>query len=67
VIHPDTVRIVLSGFSELDTIIQAVNQGAIYKFLVKPWDDDQLREHIRDAFRYFESVLAPRALRPART
>jgi diguanylate cyclase (GGDEF)-like protein/PAS domain S-box-containing protein len=60
-LHPDTVRIILSGYSELDTIIQAVNQGAIYKFLIKPWDDDQLREHIRDAFRYCEAILKPRA------
>lgn len=60
-LHPDTVRIVLSGYAELETIIQAVNQGAIYKFLIKPWDDDLLRGHLRDAFRYHEAIIAPRA------
>ncbi len=59
-LHPDTVRIVLSGFTELDTIIQAVNQGAIYKFLIKPWEDELMRAHIRDAFRYHEAVVKPR-------
>ena len=60
--HPDTVRIVLSGYAELTAIIDAVNQGAIYKFLIKPWDDDLLRGHLREAFRYHDAVIKPRAL-----
>ena len=59
-IYPDTVRIVLSGFTELDTIIQAVNQGAIYKFLIKPWEDELMRAHVREAFRYHEAIVKPR-------
>ena len=51
-IYPDTVRIVLSGFTELQTVTDAVNAGAIYKFLTKPWDDDQLRSHIQEAVAY---------------
>ena len=43
---PDTVRIVLSGYTELQSITDAINEGAIYKFLTKPWDDDQLRANI---------------------
>jgi diguanylate cyclase (GGDEF)-like protein/PAS domain S-box-containing protein len=50
-LYPDTVRIVLSGYTDLDSVTSAINQGAIYKFLTKPWDDDALREEIRDAFR----------------
>lgn len=51
-LYPDTVRIVLSGFTELQTVTDAVNAGAIYKFLTKPWDDEQLRTHIQEAFSY---------------
>jgi diguanylate cyclase (GGDEF)-like protein len=51
-LYPDTVRIVLSGFTELQTVTDAVNAGAIYKFLTKPWDDEQLRGHIQEAFQY---------------
>ncbi|HJW55838.1 MAG TPA: EAL domain-containing protein [Burkholderiaceae bacterium] len=61
--HPDTVRIVLSGYADLESVTRAVNEGAIYKFIYKPWDDDLLREHIRDAFLYYEAVLKPRAAR----
>jgi PAS domain-containing protein len=46
------VRIVLSGFTELQTVTDAVNAGAIYKFLTKPWDDEQLRSHIQEAVAY---------------
>ncbi len=48
---PDTVRLVLTGYNELEPVTAAINRGDIYKFLSKPWDDDQLREHIREAFR----------------
>lgn len=51
-LYPDTVRIVLSGFTELQTVTDAVNAGAIYKFLTKPWDDEQLRSHVQEAFSY---------------
>jgi diguanylate cyclase (GGDEF)-like protein/PAS domain S-box-containing protein len=51
VVYPDTIRMVLSGYTELQSIIDAVNEGAIYKFLTKPWDDERLREHVAEAFR----------------
>ncbi|SFN94556.1 response regulator receiver modulated diguanylate cyclase/phosphodiesterase with PAS/PAC sensor(s) [Formivibrio citricus] len=60
-LHPDTVRIVLSGYADLESVTLAVNEGAIYKFLYKPWDDALLQEHIRDAFLYYEAVIKPRA------
>lgn len=50
-LYPNTIRMVLSGYTELQSILDAVNEGAIYKFLTKPWDDTLLREHIAEAFR----------------
>ncbi|KQW12030.1 hypothetical protein ASC98_19735 [Rhizobacter sp. Root1238] len=50
-LYPDTVRMVLSGYTELQSITDAVNEGAIYKFLTKPWDDERLRAHVAEAFR----------------
>jgi EAL domain-containing protein (putative c-di-GMP-specific phosphodiesterase class I)/ActR/RegA family two-component response regulator len=49
--YPDTVRMVLSGYTDLAAVTAAINQGAIYKFLTKPWNDEELRMQIRDAFR----------------
>lgn len=53
-LHPDVVRIVLSGYTELNSVIDAVNRGAVYKFLTKPWEDDALTENLREAFRFYE-------------
>jgi predicted signal transduction protein with EAL and GGDEF domain/ActR/RegA family two-component response regulator len=53
-LYPETVRIILSGFTDLGTITAAINEGAIYKFLTKPWEDDVLRDDIRGAFRLHE-------------
>ncbi len=53
--YPDTIRILLTGYTDLESVTQAVNRGAILKFLTKPWEDDQLKEHIREAFRYYAS------------
>ena len=50
-LYPDTVRIVLSGYTELQSITDAINEGAIYKFLTKPWEDELLRANIEEAFR----------------
>lgn len=54
VLYPDTVRIVLSGYTELQSITDAINEGAIYKFLTKPWDDELIRANIAEAFRHKE-------------
>ena len=52
--YPETIRIMLSGYTELQSVTDAVNEGAIYKFLTKPWDDELLRGHVAEAFRLKE-------------
>jgi len=56
--HPETVRIVLSGYTDLSAVTDAINRGAIYKFLTKPWNDEDLRMQIREAFRVSKSRRA---------
>ncbi|MEO0514031.1 MAG: response regulator [Planctomycetota bacterium] len=46
---PDTIRIILSGYSEVHAIIDAINDGAIYKYLTKPWNDEEIKLHLRRA------------------
>lgn len=36
-LYPDTIRMVLSGYTDLQTVTNAINEGKIYKFLTKPW------------------------------
>jgi diguanylate cyclase (GGDEF)-like protein len=49
-LYPQTIRIVLSGTGDFETVTAAINQGAIYKFFTKPWDNDVLRVDVMEAF-----------------
>ncbi|MFT5720638.1 MAG: response regulator RpfG family c-di-GMP phosphodiesterase [Motiliproteus sp.] len=53
-LYPDTVRIILSGYTDLESVTDSINRGAIYKFLTKPWEDDLLSQNVREAFRISE-------------
>jgi DNA-binding NtrC family response regulator len=55
-IHPDTVRILITGRGDLESVTFAINYSAIFKFLTKPWDDGFLRDMVSDAFRHYESL-----------
>jgi diguanylate cyclase (GGDEF)-like protein/PAS domain S-box-containing protein len=57
-LYPDTIRLVLSGYTELESVTSAINRGAIFKFITKPWEDDALREQILEAFMLHESKQA---------
>lgn len=50
-LYPDTIRIVLSGYSEIETVTDAINRGAIWKYFTKPWDEEKMRDEVRQAFR----------------
>ena len=61
-IHPETVRIMLSGLAELKSVADAINEDAADKFLTKPWNDDLLRAGIREAFQHYELARDNRRL-----
>ncbi len=54
-LHPQTIRIILSGFTDQGTIMEAVNTGHVYKFISKPWEEDFLRASLREAFDAYNS------------
>jgi two-component system, NtrC family, sensor kinase len=51
---PETVRIVLSGYADTGAIVDAINHGHIYKFIPKPWNDDDLRITITNALERYQ-------------
>ncbi|MEQ1683187.1 MAG: EAL domain-containing protein [Burkholderiaceae bacterium] len=61
-LYPETVRLSLSGYTELQSITDAINEGSVYKFLTKPWDDERLRSHVNEAFRQKEMADENREL-----
>ncbi|MFZ6757440.1 EAL domain-containing protein [Undibacterium sp. Ji50W] len=60
--YPETIRLILSGNADLQSMINAINEGTIYRFMNKPWDDFQLRWHLSEAFRHKELLDENRRL-----
>jgi two-component system, probable response regulator PhcQ len=52
-LHPRAIRILTTAYSDLDVAIEAVNSGAIYKYVTKPWDIPQLEVTLRRALEFF--------------
>ncbi len=51
--NPDQIRILLTGFSDIEAIKDAINRGQIYHYLQKPWNNDDLRQTIIDAYEVY--------------
>jgi class 3 adenylate cyclase/ActR/RegA family two-component response regulator len=47
--EPDNTRIILTGFSDMDAIIDAINTGQVYRYITKPWDKDELKMTLDNA------------------
>lgn len=52
--HPDVMRIMLTGNAEMNTVIDAINHGEIYRFLTKPWDSTELKVMLYVAFEQLD-------------
>ena len=51
--NPDQIRILLTGFADIEAIKEAINTGQIYHYLQKPWNDGELKETIENAFKIY--------------
>ncbi|MBS1198251.1 MAG: type secretion system protein E:Response regulator receiver:ral secretory system protein, partial [Proteobacteria bacterium] len=60
---PDTLRIMLTGHANTDAVMGAVNEGAVYKFIIKPWNDDDLRVTVALALEQFDLIQRNRVLK----
>ena len=60
---PETLRIMLTGHANTDAVMGAINDGAVYKFILKPWNDDDLRVTVALALEQFDLIARNRELR----
>ena len=60
--YPDCVRMIMTGFSDMDAIIQAINKGNIYRYITKPWNRAELKITIDSAFEVYHLKLQNRNL-----
>jgi DNA-binding NtrC family response regulator len=52
--HPDSLRILLTGHADMETAIRSINDGNVYRFLTKPWDDVELKVTLYLAFEHLD-------------
>src|SRR5437868_10264931 len=55
--HPQAVRMLFTGYADLDSIISAINQGHIFRFLKKPWQPADLEAAVREAAREYDRLV----------
>ena len=60
--YPDTVRVMLSGYAEVHAILDSINQGEIYRFLPKPWNEKELKVTLRQCFERYDLIRHNREL-----
>lgn len=54
--YPDIPRILLTGYSDINAVIDAINKGSVYKYVQKPWKEELLKETIDEALKLFSLV-----------
>ncbi|WP_022664232.1 response regulator [Desulfospira joergensenii] len=61
-IAPETVRFLITGYADIHVVVDAVNKGAVHRFITKPWDNNALEQMIRSGFEYHELIVESRQL-----
>jgi len=59
VLHPETIHVILSGYADQEVVKHSIRQGELHSFLLKPWNEELLREEINDSFRFYETRNRP--------
>ena len=60
--YPDAIRMLLTGYADLESVISAINTGNIYRYIVKPWNPDELITTVREACVKYDLIVTNRKL-----
>ncbi len=62
-LYPQTIRIMLTGYADVNAVMGAVNEGAVYKFITKPWNDEDLRLTVSLALEQYDLLQENKSLK----
>ena len=51
--HPDPIRILITGYADIEALVDAINKGEIFRYIKKPWDENELKTAIYNAFEIY--------------
>ena len=60
--HPDTVRLLITGYADIRAVIDAINEGNVYRYLTKPWEPEELQAVVREAVERFDLIAERKRL-----
>lgn len=60
--YPDAIRMVFTGYADIKAVIDAINNGGLFRYITKPWDPDQLIDVLHEAVAEYESSVERRQL-----
>ena len=55
--HPGAMRLIFTGYADIAAVIDAINQGNVFRFVAKPWDPEDLLAVLRDAGRRYDQIV----------
>jgi signal transduction histidine kinase len=55
--YPETIRLLFTGYADIRAVIDAINQGNVYRYITKPWDPEELQSLIREAVERYELLV----------
>lgn len=60
--HPDAMRLLFTGYADIRAVIEAINQGNVFRYVTKPWDPDELEAVIRQACERYDMLVERKRL-----
>ena len=51
--YPDPIRILITGYTDINAVVEAINRGQVYKYLTKPWNENDIRICVDRAYEVF--------------
>ncbi|CAA9415099.1 MAG: hypothetical protein AVDCRST_MAG64-2550, partial [uncultured Phycisphaerae bacterium] len=60
--HPDAMRLLFTGYADIRAVIEAINQGNVFRYITKPWDPDELEAVIRQACERYDLIVERKKL-----
>lgn len=58
IVRPHMVRMILTGYTDMEALVEAINSNQVYKYVTKPWSNDELRLTISRALEHYETIKA---------
>ncbi len=61
-LYPDTIRVLITGYPDVESVIHAINKGQVYRFITKPWDNEEIKIIVKQALDFYDVLKDNRSL-----